>query len=139
MTKIAKLMKHSLFIFLRMNLPQKICSLALGLTLLVSSLARANESIPSPRPSENRETEETGEVSFGFRAGSLYGCLERQKYDPQKNKPEQNMAIAAFCLCWLEEILSIAIVEGSQVVLPNDVSDLQQKCIERVKTEIFSD
>jgi hypothetical protein len=122
-----------------MNFSQKICSIALGLTLLVSNLAKASENKPSTTQSENIETEKAGEVSFGFRAGSLYGCLERQKYDPQNNKPEQNMAIVAFCLCFLEEILSIAVVEGSYVVLPTDVSDIQEKCIHKVKTEVFSE
>ena len=118
-----------------MNFTQKICSIALGLNLLFLSLAKADETKPRTRQLENIETEKSGEVSFGFRAGSLYGCLERQKYDPQKNKPEQNMQIAAWCLCILEEILSIAVVEGSQVVLPKNISPIQEKCNDKVKAE----
>ena len=77
--------------------------------------------------------------SFGFRSGVLYGCLENQKYDPQKNKQEENMQRVAFCLCILEEILNIAIVEGSQVVLPRGhVFAMKEKCIDKVRAELFT-
>jgi hypothetical protein len=120
-----------------MNFPQKIGNVALGLILLVSSLATANESTPTQ--SENTETKKLGEVSFGFKAGFIYGCLERQKYDPQRNEETQNMGIVAFCLCFLEEILPIAVVEGAHVILPTDTFAIQEKCIHKVKTEVFTE
>ena len=120
-----------------MNFPQKICNVALGLTLLVSSFATANESTSTP--SENTETEKLGEVSLGFKAGFIYGCLEEKKYDSQRNEEIQNMGIAAFCLCFLEEILAIAVVEGAHVILPTDTFAIQEKCIQKVKAEVLTE
>lgn len=112
-------------------MPNKIkFSLALPLLFLVCSVSSASE--------ENLESSATEEVSFGFRVGMLHSCLESSGYDPPRNESSQNVAVAAFCLCYLEEMTAVAEVRNSQVILPTDRSPFVDRCQTKVNEEIFS-
>ncbi|MBE7380872.1 MAG: hypothetical protein F6J95_005630 [Leptolyngbya sp. SIO1E4] len=118
------------------DMQNKIIFLSAVTLLLVGCNALAPSEEPAETQAPDLETQAPSEVSLVFRAGMLSGCLDSSGYDAQGGDPNQNQTVMAFCLCYVDEAVTVAEVEDDQVSLPSDLSPVFDTCEAKVSEEI---